>query len=83
MDLAYRKTIEVVEVIRIHNDKRCDAVVRGKLKDPVRKPVPAAPAAPAPGLAQIGSKSLEELVSLYRSRLVEATTGGSFEPGHA
>ena len=72
VDVAYRKSIEVVEVVRIENDKRCDAIVRGKLKDPVRRPAVPAPEPPRPAALDsgLGSKSFEELLSFYRDRVI-------------
>jgi hypothetical protein len=80
VELAYRKTIEVVEVARVYNDKACEAIVRGKLLQPVQKsaiatalplPTPQVSNAPTPGQA-LGSKSLEEFLALARERAKEA-----------
>lgn len=79
VDLAYRKTIEVVEVVRIYNDKRCDAVVRGKLLQPARSagiasalPMGGTSNLPSAAPQGLGSKTLEELLALARSRMQEA-----------
>lgn len=82
VELAYRKTIEVVEVARVYNDKACDAIVRGKLLQPTQKsaiatalPVPAVPVqSPLPQTQSLGSKSLEELIALARERACQAAT---------
>ena len=69
VDVAYRKRIEVVEVIRIENDKRCDAIVRGKLLEAKRRPeAVAGPQAPVMSDNVLGAKSIEELMALYSAR---------------
>ena len=74
VDVAYRKRIEVVEVIRIENDKRCDAIVRGKLLEPKRRPegVVATAQLPDPADSVLGAKSIEELIAIYQARAENA-----------
>ena len=71
VDVAYRKRIEVVEVVRIENDKRCDAIVRGKLLEPKRRPdgVAAGPQAPVAADSVLGAKPMDELMAIYRARM--------------
>ena len=80
VDLGYRKSIEVVDVVRVYNDKRCDAMVRGKLLQPARSvgiacalPPAQTSSLPTPQAPQgLGSKTLEELLALARSRVQDA-----------
>jgi hypothetical protein len=76
VEVAYRKRIEVVEVVRIDNDKRCDAIVRGKLLEPKRRTevVTAGPQTTVAADSVLGAKSIEELMAMYRARAESAAT---------
>ena len=70
VEVAFRKRIQVVEVVRIENDKRCEAMVRGKLMEPVRQPEANLPVvAPQSAPSPLASKSIQEIFALYQQGL--------------